>query len=67
MSLKIKDLPIEDYWLPGNPSCPGCPASLGLRLLMKALGPKTITIIPACCSTIIQGTYPKTSANFPIL
>ncbi|MEM1544858.1 MAG: 3-methyl-2-oxobutanoate dehydrogenase subunit beta, partial [Candidatus Methanomethylicia archaeon] len=43
------------------------PASLGLRLLMKALGPKTITIIPACCSTIIQGTYPKTSANFPIL
>ncbi len=67
MSLKIKDLPIEDYWLSGNPSCPGCPASLGLRLLMKTLGPKTIVVIPACCSTIIQGAYPKTSANFPIL
>jgi pyruvate ferredoxin oxidoreductase beta subunit len=67
MSLKIKDLPIEEYWLPGNPSCHGCPASLGLRLLMKALGPKTIVVIPACCSTIIQGAYPKTSAKFPIL
>lgn len=67
MSLKIKDLPTEEYWLPGNPSCHGCPASLGLRMLTKALGPKTIVVVPACCSTIIQGAYPRSSAKFPIL
>lgn len=63
----VRDLPLEEYWLPGNASCPGCPASLGLRMLTKALGNKFILVVPACCSTIIQGPYPKTAANFPIL
>ena len=67
MPVTIKGLPREELWLPGNPSCPGCPASLGLRLMTKALGKKIIVVIPACCSTIIQGPFPKTSANFPLL
>jgi len=67
MVVTIKELPREELWLPGNPSCPGCPASLGLKLLTKALGKKIIVVIPACCSTIIQGPFPKTSAKFPLL
>lgn len=63
----VRELPLEDYWLPGNASCPGCPASLGLRMLTKALGNRFILVVPACCSTIIQGPYPRTAANFPIL
>jgi pyruvate ferredoxin oxidoreductase beta subunit len=67
MVLKIKDLPNEEYWLGGNPSCHGCPASIGLRIALKALGPKTIMVVPAGCATIIQGAFPKTSARVPLL
>ncbi|MCS7385847.1 MAG: pyruvate synthase subunit PorB [archaeon GB-1867-005] len=67
MRITVKDLPVEEYLLAGNASCPGCPASLGLRMLGKALGGKLILVVPACCSTIIQGAFPKTAANFPVL
>ena len=60
----VKDLPVKEYLLPGNAACTGCPASLGLRMLGKALEGKFILVVPACCSTIIQGPFPKTAANF---
>jgi pyruvate ferredoxin oxidoreductase beta subunit len=67
MILKIKDLPNEEYWLEGNPSCHGCPAAIGLRVALKVLGPKAVMVVPAGCVTIIQGAYPKTSARVPLL
>jgi pyruvate ferredoxin oxidoreductase beta subunit len=67
MVLKVKDLPNEEYWLSGNPSCHGCPAAVGLRMALKVLGPNTVMVVPAGCATIIQGSYPKTSARVPLL
>jgi len=67
MSISIKNLTLKEYLLPGNASCPGCPASIGLRMLGKALEGNYVLIIPACCSTIIEGSYPKTSYNVPVL
>lgn len=65
--MNIKDLNKEEYLLPGNSSCPGCPASLGLRLLTKAVGDNAILVIPASCMTVIQGAYPHTSIKLPTL
>lgn len=65
--MNIKDLDREEYLLPGNPSCPGCPASLGFRLIGKAVGKDAILVIPASCMTIIQGTYPYTASKLPIV
>ena len=67
MTVTIKSLPKEEYLLPGNASCPGCPASLGLRLLGKALGKNMILVVPASCTSIIQGPYPKTSIKLPLI
>lgn len=67
MTITVKSLPREEYLLPGNASCPGCPASLGLRLLGKALGRNVILVVPASCTSIIQGPYPKTSIKFPLI
>jgi pyruvate ferredoxin oxidoreductase beta subunit len=67
MVLKIKDLPDEEYWLGGNPACHGCPAAIALRIALKALGPKTVMVVPAGCVTIIQGAFPRTSARVPLL
>ena len=65
--MAIKDFPIEEYVLPGSAACPGCPSTMGLRTVLKALGKKTILTIPACCTAVIQSWYPYTSFNVPIL
>ncbi|MDD5777844.1 MAG: 3-methyl-2-oxobutanoate dehydrogenase subunit beta [Candidatus Thermoplasmatota archaeon] len=65
--MAIKDLPREEYVLEGNASCPGCPITIALRTVLKALGKNTILTIPASCSAVIQSLYPKTSFNVPTL
>ena len=65
--MAIKDLPIEEYVLEGNASCPGCPLTVALRIVLKALGKNTILTIPASCSAVVQSLYPKTSYNVPTL
>ncbi|MEM3622232.1 MAG: pyruvate synthase subunit PorB [Candidatus Bathyarchaeia archaeon] len=63
----IKELPKEEYLLKGHAACAGCGSSIALRLLFKALGNKIILIVPACCTTVIQGPYPYTSSAVPLL
>ncbi len=63
----IPKLPMEEYILKGNAACPGCPATIALRTTLKALGKKTIFIVPASCSAVIQSLVPKTSFAIPTL
>jgi pyruvate ferredoxin oxidoreductase beta subunit len=63
----IKELPKEEYLLKGHAACAGCGSSIALRLLFKALGNKIILVVPACCTTVIQGPYPYTSSAVPLL
>jgi len=63
----LKELPKEEYILKGNSACAGCGAAISLRLLFKALGRKVILIVPACCTTVIQGPYPYTAFKVPLL
>lgn len=67
VSWAIRELPREEYLLPGHAACAGCGASLSLRLTLKALGKRTIVVVPACCTSIIQGPWPKTSVAVPLM
>ncbi|MHA1410573.1 MAG: thiamine pyrophosphate-dependent enzyme, partial [Candidatus Odinarchaeia archaeon] len=53
--------------MPGNASCAGCGASLSLRHTLKALGEKTIMVLPASCTAVIQSLYPFSSVNIPVV
>ena len=65
--MAIKNLPLEEHVIQGNAACPGCPATLGLRIVLKALGKKTVMVVPACCTAVIQSLYPYTSFDIPIM
>jgi len=65
--LAIKDLPGTECVIPGSAACPGCPATLGLRLVFKALGKNSIMVVPACCTAVIEGLYPNTSFDIPVM
>jgi pyruvate ferredoxin oxidoreductase beta subunit/2-oxoisovalerate ferredoxin oxidoreductase beta subunit len=60
-------IPSEEYLNPGHLGCPGCGATIAMKLALKALGDKTIVVIPACCWGILAGPYPNSSLNVPIL
>ncbi|MCE4614837.1 MAG: pyruvate synthase subunit beta [Desulfurococcales archaeon] len=67
MPVKLRDFPRIHFNMPGNAACPGCPESMGLRYVKMALGDKAVLVIPAGCSSVIQGISPKSGINFPIL
>ncbi|MEM0466649.1 MAG: thiamine pyrophosphate-dependent enzyme [Candidatus Thermoplasmatota archaeon] len=65
--MAVKDMPIEECMLAGNAACPGCPATMALRVVLKALGKNTIMTVPACCTAVIESLYPDTSFDIPVM
>ena len=65
--MAIKDLPTEECYIPGSAACPGCPATMALRIVYKALGKNTIMTVPACCTAVIESLHPYTSFDIPTM
>jgi pyruvate ferredoxin oxidoreductase beta subunit len=62
----MTEIPKEEYILKCTSACAGCPSSLILRYVLKAAGPDTVLVVPACCTSVIQGIYPNTAMNVPV-
>ncbi|MEB3789411.1 MAG: pyruvate synthase subunit beta [Desulfurococcales archaeon] len=67
MVINLRKLPDKKYIMPGNAACPGCPETMGLRYVKMALGDNVVLVIPAGCSSVIQGISPYSGINAPIL
>ena len=57
----------KELTYPGLASCPACTSALSLRTALKALGNKTIVIMPASCSVPMTSLYPKTAVKVPMM
>ncbi|MDD1705615.1 MAG: thiamine pyrophosphate-dependent enzyme [Methanoregulaceae archaeon] len=62
----MTEIPKEEYVLKCTSACAGCPSSLILRYVLKAAGPDTVLVVPACCTSVIQGIFPSTALNVPV-
>ncbi len=51
----------------GHVGCPGCGATIAMRFVLKALGEKTIMVLPACCWSVIAGPYPQSALKIPVI
>jgi len=60
-------IPEEEIMGPGHLACQGCGAAHAMRYALKALGRNTIISLPACCWSVIDGPFPHSAANVPIL
>jgi pyruvate ferredoxin oxidoreductase beta subunit/2-oxoisovalerate ferredoxin oxidoreductase beta subunit len=60
-------LPPEEVMAPGHLACGGCGAALAMRMVLKALGEKTVLVIPACCWSVIDGPSPHSAAGVPLM
>ncbi len=59
---KIKQIPREEYVLPGTPLCAGCGGLEALRLAAKVLGERVVYVNAAGCFTMLA-VYPFTALN----
>lgn len=57
----------KSFILPGHSACSGCGAVLAWKLTLSALGERTVVVVPASCSTVIQGVYPKSAIAVPTI
>ena len=57
----------DEGLMSGHLACQGCGGALAMKLALKALGPDTIVVIPACCWTIISGMFPYSALKVPIM
>jgi len=56
-----------ELMMPGLLSCQGCGSALAMKLALKALGQRTVVVIPACCWSIIIGVYPHCALRVPVV
>jgi pyruvate ferredoxin oxidoreductase beta subunit len=61
----IKDLPVEELYLPGHRLCPGCGPSIAIRMMMKAAEKNTIVTTATGCMEVGTTLYPYTSWLVP--
>jgi pyruvate ferredoxin oxidoreductase beta subunit len=65
MTTSIKKLPDIEQVLSGNGACGGCPATMALRIVGKALGSNAIMLLTPSCSVASMGMTPKLGYNWP--
>jgi pyruvate ferredoxin oxidoreductase beta subunit len=65
--LAIRDIPTDECYMAGSAACPGCPATMAMRVVFKALGKKMMMVVPACCTAVIESLHPNTSFNIPTM
>ncbi|MCX6689659.1 MAG: thiamine pyrophosphate-dependent enzyme [Methanoregula sp.] len=63
----MAEIPNEEYILKCTSACAGCGSLLTLRYVLKAAGPDTVLVMPACCTAAFQGIYPKTAFTVPVV
>ncbi len=60
-------IPERELLYSGHVACPGCGATLAMRLALKALGEDVVVVIVASCWSIIAGPFPYSSLRVPTL
>ncbi len=66
MSQTLIDIPDDELMGSGHLACAGCGAVLAMRYALKALGPKTVLTVPACCWSVIDGPMPHSCVTVPL-
>ena len=55
----------DEILRPGHLACPGCGVAIGMRMVLRALGKRTVVVVVPSCTAIISGPYPHTSLGVP--
>lgn len=60
VTVNAKTLPEEEFFY-GHKACAGCGGSIAVRLVLKVLGSRVFTVVPANCMSAVAFYYPTMS------
>jgi pyruvate/2-oxoacid:ferredoxin oxidoreductase beta subunit len=63
--MKLKDLPDESTYTPGDKACGGCMAANIAINVMRVLGKKAIVSVPPSCMSVFAGIFPAINWDVP--
>ena len=49
----------------GHLACPGCGIALGMRMVLRAMGPRVIVVVVPSCVAVTSGPYPHAALGVP--
>lgn len=55
----------NEYFRSGHMACPGCGMASTIRLVLKALGEKTVVVIIPSCVGVISAAFPNSTLTVP--
>ena len=61
----IRNVPKQEYYVPGHRTCAGCGPALQYKLVAKAAGPNTIFLGPTGCMYVANASYLCTPYTVP--
>lgn len=56
----------EEVMRSGHSACPGCGVAMGMRMVLRALGKRTVAVVVPSCAAVISGPYPCASLGVPM-
>ncbi|MDD5169133.1 MAG: 3-methyl-2-oxobutanoate dehydrogenase subunit beta [Syntrophales bacterium] len=65
--MQLDDHQDRELMCSGHVGCAGCGATIAMRFFMRAMGEKTIMVLPACCWSVIIGPYPQSALKIPVI
>ena len=63
--MKLKDLPDESPYTPGDKACGGCMAANIAINVMRVLGKKAVVSVPPSCMSVFAGIFPAINWDVP--
>jgi pyruvate/2-oxoacid:ferredoxin oxidoreductase beta subunit len=55
----------QDILRPGHAACPGCGIAMGMRMVLRAVGPRVIVVVVPSCVAVISGPFPYSALKVP--
>lgn len=63
--MDLIDYPDQGLFRAGHVACAGCVEALSMRVILNAVGPDAVAVVPPSCGAIICGGYPNSALKIP--
>ena len=61
----VQDRRPQEMMRSGHMACPGCGIAMGMRMVLRAMGPRVIVVVVPSCVAVISGPFPNAALKVP--
>jgi pyruvate/2-oxoacid:ferredoxin oxidoreductase beta subunit len=62
---RVQDSRPEEMMRSGHMACPGCGIAMGMRMVLRAMGPRVIVVVVPSCVAVVSGPFPNAALGVP--